>query len=75
MKCNKCKQNLNSKELINNLTSRYNNILSNKENIPQTWYTSKTVKKAIVRDLRPIALTSNHKKSVQVLLKTKLKNI
>ena len=53
--------------------------LPKKDNIPESWYTSKTVlipktKKPTVKDLRPIALTNATYKLFMGILKTKIEH-
>ena len=52
-------------------------IITKEDNVPESWYTSKTVlvrksKKPTVKDLRPIALTNTTYKLFMGILKTKI---
>ena len=56
-----------------------NKIITKEDNIPKSWYTSKTVlvpktKKPTVKDLRPIALTNATYKLFMRILKTKIEH-
>ena len=56
-----------------------NKIITKEDNIPESWYTSKTVlvpktKKPTVKDLRPIALTNATYKLFMGILNTKIEH-
>ena len=69
----------NDIQCINILAESMNKIITKEDNIPESWYTSKTVlvpktKKPTVKDLRPIALTNATYKLFMGILKTKIEH-
>ena len=69
----------NDTHCINILTDSMNKIIRKENNIPASWYTSKTVlipknKKLTMKDLRTIALTNATYKLFMEILKTKIEH-
>ena len=69
----------NDIKCINSLAESMNKIITKEDNIPESWYTSRTVllpktKKPTVKDLRPIALTNATYKLFLGILKTQIEH-
>ena len=69
----------NDIQYINILAESINKILTKEDNIPESWYISKTVlvpktKKPTVKDMRPIAVTNATFKLFLGILKTKIEH-